>query len=365
MHLVASITGHGFGHVAQTAPVLNMLHARIPDVRLTIRSTAPVELLRARIKMPFEHLRSEGDIGMLMTSSLDVDVARSRAAYRAFHDNWEARVADEARLLTELGATHVLSNVGYLTLAGAQKMGTPNVALCSLNWADIYKHYCGADEIFKQIEACYTGADAFIRTTPGMPMENFTNRVTVGPIAALGQNKSRELHQHLGLEASMRLVLVSLGGISDRLPIERWAHIPNVRWLVQRSWNIDHPDAIVIESLPFDFCDLMASADALLAKPGYGSFTEAACLGIPVLYVARPDWPESPCLVEWLKLHANCREVSRAMLQAGNIADDLNVLWSAPRKPPVNPTGADELADWLFDRYFTGTRLLRVKSQPQ
>lgn len=352
MHLAVSITGHGFGHVAQTAPVLNVLQARIPGLRLTVRSSAPLELLRGRIAGPFEHQKTEGDIGMLMSSSLDVEVNGSRAAYRAFHDNWEARVAGEARLLKQLGADLVLSNVGYLPLAGAQQENIPNVALCSLNWADIYKYYCGADEIFEQIEACYAGADAFLRTTPGMAMENLSNRVYVGPVAALGRNRRKELRRHLGLAASAKLVLVSLGGISDRLPIERWPRISGVHWLVQQSWDIKHPDAIVIESLPFDFGDLMASCDALLTKPGYGSFIEAASTGIPVLYVARPDWPESPCLVEWLQQHANCRKVSRQALNAGDIARDLDALWAAPVKPPFAPAGADEIADWLIARYF-------------
>ena len=62
-----------------------------------------------------------------------------------------------------------------------------------------------------------------------------------------------------------------------------------------------HPDAVVLESLPLNFSDLLASSDVLLCKPGYGSFAEAACSGIPALYVNRPDWPEAPALIEWLQ----------------------------------------------------------------
>jgi hypothetical protein len=92
--------------------------------------------------MPFTHLQSTGDIGMIMTSPLAVDVEKSRAAYCAFHADWPRRVAEEARLLQALGADLVLSNVGYLPLAGAQQTEINNIALCSLNWADIYRHYC-------------------------------------------------------------------------------------------------------------------------------------------------------------------------------------------------------------------------------
>lgn len=349
-HLVASISGHGFGHVAQTAPVLNILHQMLPQLRLTVRSAVPLTHLRSRIRAPFEHLPSEGDIGMVMSSALDINVGESRAAYRIFHANWAARIADEARLLRDLGADLVLSNVGYLPLAGAQRAGIPNAALCSLNWSDIYRHYCGDDATAAQIHACYASADAFLRAMPGMAMETLPNAVPAAPIATAGNNRRDELDHHLKLAKEQKLVLVSLGGIASRLPIERWPRIDGVRWLVQQSWRVEHPDAIVLESLPMNFSDLLASSDALLCKPGYGSFAEAACSGTPVLYVSRADWPEAPALTEWLQQHSLCREISRAALEQGNFAGELGEICNAPRPTPVIPAGAQQVANWLAER---------------
>ncbi|HLP97037.1 MAG TPA: hypothetical protein VK149_01190 [Sideroxyarcus sp.] len=349
-HLVVSISGHGFGHVAQTAPILNLLHQRMPELRLTVRSTVPTAHLRSRIRAPFQHLQSEGDIGMLMSSALDVCAAESCAAYRQFHADWDARVAAEANLLRELKADMVFSNVGYLPLAGAQRAGIPNAALCSLNWADIYRHYCGDYAIAAQIRSCYANADAFLRATPGMPMSDLPNLLPVSPIAAVGNDRRDELNHHLQLSAEEKLVLVSLGGIASRLPMERWPRIAGVRWLVQRSWQVEHPDAVVLESLPLDFADLLASCDALLCKPGYGSFVEAPCSGTPVLYVGRPDWPESPALIEWLQRHGVCREVSRRQLEDGDIAAELAALFAAPQPAPPAAAGAGEVADWLLRR---------------
>lgn len=349
-HLVVSISGHGFGHVAQTAPILNLLLERMPQARLTVRSAVPLEHLRSRIHAPFAHLQSHGDIGMVMSSALDVRVEESRAAYRAFHADWEARIAEEARLLRELGADMVFSNVGYLPLAGAQRAGIANAALCSLNWLDIYRHYAGDDDIAAQIHDCYARADAFLRTTPGMAMETLPNLVTVAPIAAVGNARRDELDRHLKLSKEEKLVLVSMGGIASRLPIERWPRIDGVRWLVQGSWQVEHPDAIVLESLPLGFGDLLSSSDALLSKPGYGSFVEAACSGTPVLYVNRPDWPESPALVEWLQRHGACREVSREQLERGAIRQALFELWSLPAPVAPDPAGAAQAADWLMNR---------------
>lgn len=346
-HLVVSISGHGFGHVAQTAPVLNALHRRMPKLRITVRSSVPLTHLKSRIHVPFAHQQSSGDIGMLMSSALDVLVEDSRAAYRAFHADWDARVADEARLLRELDADLVLSNVGYLPLAGAQLAGIPNAALCSLNWADIYRHYCGDGLIAAQIHSCYANADAFLRATPGMAMSDLPNLIPLAPIADVGKNRRDELNRYLGLSKSDRLVLVSMGGIASRLPIERWPRIAGIRWLVQSGWQVEHPDAIEIESLPMGFGDLLASCDALICKPGYGSFVEAACSGVPILYVSRADWPESYALIEWLKLHSVCREIPRLVLEEGGVSNYLNKLWNSNRTNPVLPPALNQVIDWL------------------
>lgn len=346
-HLVVSISGHGFGHVAQTAPILNLLHEHMPQLRFTVRSSVPLFHLRARIQAPFTHLTSEGDIGMLMSSALDICIEDSCSAYRTFHSDWDARVADEAHLLRELGADIVLSNVGYLPLAGAQQRGIPNAALCSLNWFDIYRHYCGDDAIAAQIHDCYANADVFLRATPGMPMSNLPNLIPVAPIAAIGYNRRAELNQRLKLSSDEKLVLVSMGGITGRLPIERWPRIAGVRWLVQENWHVQHPDAIILETLQLSFSDLLASSDALICKPGYGSFAEAACGGVPVLYVSRADWPEAPPLIAWLQQHCSCHEVSRQTLEQGNIAEALKEIWNAPRPKPVMPKGAEQAAAWL------------------
>jgi len=198
-HLVVSISGHGFGHVSQTAPILNALHQRMPQLRFTVRSAVPVGHLRSRIHSPFTHLPGDNDFGLVMSSAMDVRVDESRAAYRTLHSDWDARVAGEARLLREIGTDMVLSNIAYLPLAGAQRANIPNAAMCSINWADIYRHYCGDDDIAKQIHGCYTNAGAFLRVTPGMAMTDLPNLIPVAPIAAVGTNRRPEIFSRLKL----------------------------------------------------------------------------------------------------------------------------------------------------------------------
>lgn len=353
-HLIVCISAHGFGHVAQTAPILNQLHARLPALRITIRSMSPLSHLQSRIHVPFDYIRESSDIGMLMSSALDVNVKASNDAYHAMHRDWGAKVMHEAAALRELSPDFILSNVGYLPLAGADRLGVPCAAMSSLNWADIFTHYCGAisgaHHIATQIQVAYNHAEAFLRLTPGMPMRELYRRQEIGPVAAVGRYRRAEINTSLNLHPDEKLVLVSLGGIGGNLPMDAWPRLPGVRWLVPADWRSMHPDAHVLESLNMPFGDILASTDALICKPGYGSFVEAACSGVPVMYSSRDDWPESAYLAQWLAAHGVCREISRAVLESGSFSEALVELLAQPKPQPVAPTGIVEAVNWLEKR---------------
>lgn len=350
-HLLVCISGHGYGHVAQTAPVLNALRELLPELLVTIRSPAPLAHLRTRIRGPFQYLRESNDTGMLMASSLDVRVQDSASTYQRLHRDWGLTVSNEARELRDIAPDFVLSNVGYLPLAGAHRAGIPCAGMSSLHWGDIFAHYCGAisgtHHIVEQIRLSYANAGAFLRLTPGMAMPALPNLVEIGPVAHVGNQRRADIDRMFGLTPQDKLVLVSLGGFDSHFPIEAWPRLPGVRWLMPASWRPAHPDALVLEALEMDFSDVLASSDALICKPGYGSFVEAACSGVPLLYTQRPDWPETPVLAAWVAEHGHGTAITRQQLENGQFAAELQALLALPRKPPATPTGIAQAAAWL------------------
>lgn len=341
MHLFADITAHGFGHLAISAPVLNALAEIAPELRLTVRSRLPLAKLRERIAPPFTLIEAASDFGYVMHDALRVDREASAAAYRAAHADWPARVAAEAEFLRSLAPHAVLSNVAYLPLAGARQVGIPALAICSLNWADLFAHHFPgepwAPPIHAQILAAYRDADAFLRLTPGMPMHDLARVEPIAPIAARGTRHD------LGLGTG-RKILIALGGFDHRLPVDDWPRLPATRWLVPASWQCRHPDAVAFDDPGLSFTDLLASVDAVITKPGYGSFAEAACCGTPVLYLRRDDWPEQDCLIDWLEQHGRCREIAADRLRRGDIVRDLETLLALPAPPCPQPDGALQAA---------------------
>jgi hypothetical protein len=351
MHLLATVTAHGLGHLAQTAPVLDALRRRLPTLRLTVASTLPEARLRQRIGGEFRIEARPLDFGFAMRDAFRVDLPASAAAYRALHTDWPAQVAHTRDWLQALQPDLLLCNAAYLPLAAAAELGLPAYGMSSLNWADLFAHLFGAEPwaapIHAQMLQAYRSATAFVKLRPGMDMPTLPNGRWATPVARLGRSRRAELHQRLGLVEGERVVLVAFGGIDTRLPLEQWRFEAGVHWLVPEAWRFQQPRVSTLDALGWHFSDLMASVDAVLGKPGYGTFVEAACLGTPVLYAPRPGWPEQEPLVQWLQAHARAVEVDEAALRSGALGDALQRLWRMPAPPPVQPTGAEEVAALL------------------
>jgi hypothetical protein len=225
------------------------------------------------------------------------------------------------------------------------------VALCSLNWADIYRHYFSgreeASKVLAHMEAAYQSARAFLCPQPSMPMQFLDNQVSVGPIAAQGCQRREDLVQRLGLNSEQSLVLVAPGGIETRFAIENWPEGQGIHWLVSECWQVQHPDASPLEHTGLGFPDLVNSCDAVLGKCGYGTVTECVLNGTPLLYIPRPDWPEEQSLLQWLEAHGAAVELDPECLVTGKFKD---IVQQANSRTITSPaaTGISQAADYLY-----------------
>ena len=352
-HLLVTISPHGYGHAMQTCLVLNALHQCRPDLRITLQTTVSRDFLSSRLNLLYTLLPINHDFGMLMNSAVDIDVPASHQAYQQAHENWPTRVTQTSQDLQHLQADVILADVPYLTLAAAAQIGVPTIALCSLNWFDIYKHYCHdlpqADKIQQQMLDAYQSAAVFLQPQPSMPMPELHNTQSIGCLAELGENQRESLLQQLQLPENTRLILVALGGINMPCPVHRWPVLKNTCWLIPSAWHTERSDMRVFNTLALSFIDTLCSCDLILTKPGYGSFTEAACNGIPTLYLRREDWPETPYLTDWLHQHTAAQAITREQLHHGDLQNSIEQVLALPRPSPPAPTGAEQAAQMIND----------------
>jgi hypothetical protein len=287
-----------------------------------------------------------------MHSALAIDLDASAEAYRVLHAEWSRVVTGSARSLQQLAPDLVLADIPYLTLAAAAVAGIPSVALCSLNWADIYRHYfakeAGSGRVLGEMEAAYGSARAFLCPEPSMPMPFLNNRREIAPIAVRGRNLRAELNHQLGIGEDQLLILVAPGGIRTRFPMEEWPDGQGIHWLASAEWQISHPDVSDYELADFSFTDLVASCDAVLGKCGYGTVAECVSNATPLLYIPRPDWPEEQTLLDWLNRHNAALPVADSVKVSGDFRSIVPRL-DKLRVRRCEPVGAVQAAEYLLE----------------
>ncbi|MGC2854216.1 hypothetical protein ACM64Y_01985 [Novispirillum sp. DQ9] len=344
LRVAAAITPHGFGHAAITLAVLDALHGLLPQgLDVTFITRLPADLLRTRWGRPCQIVdhAAASDFGMLMTSSTGVRVRDSVAAYTAAHEHWDDVLAREAAVLAEARPDVLLSCISYAALAAARRLGVPAVGVGPFTWHEILSAYAPeAVAILDTMRAAYAAADAIIATSPAVPM-TFANLRAVGPVGRPGLARRRDLTASLGVGEDCRLALVALGGIAEDVPVADWPSVAGWRWVV--------PDEVAAAGMSIS--DAIASCDAVITKPGYGTFVEAACAGTPILYRDRPDWPETAGLAAWLARVVPCIRIDAETFSRGALADHLHML-AKPRaagRPLGAPEGNRQAAGIIID----------------
>jgi len=347
-HLLVALTGHGFGHAAQTAPVVDALRTRRPGLRISVRTDLSAAALAPFFPDVTAISRPTADFGMPMSSAIDVDLAGAERAYGDLHRRLQAVIDIEAAALARLQPDLVLANIGYVPIAAAARAGIPALGFCSLNWLGIARGYAAgwrdAGAILGAMATCYRTARGFVCPTPAMPMPEL-DTVQVGPVARQGTRRREALAARLGLAAGERIVLVSLGGIDTSLDLASWPAVAGHHYVTAGLAPPPRADMTPLERLGVSHLDCLASCDAVVTKPGYGTIVEAACHAIPALYVRRGSWPEEPYLLAWFDAHGTARELSRAALARGELAPALAALWGMARRPAVPATGNHEAAE--------------------
>lgn len=350
-HLLLAVTAHGYGHLAQSAPVVECLCRRIPGLRVTLQGDIDPGFARRRLPAGFTQIRAAADLGLVMDGPLVTRWVESLKAYRAFEAEYGRHLERQLILLRKLAPDLVLADVPWLPLDAARRLDIPAVGLCSLTWYDVLRECPLGDqvpaELLERMAAAYGSADLFIRPAPSMPMDWLPNGVDVGPIAAQRPHRGAEIRGRLGLASDRPLAMMQFGGFAGFDPLRDWQEQEQVHWLVQDLGGTRRRDASALADLGLDMLDVIGSLDLLLAKPGYGTFAEAACHGVPVLYVSRGDWPEEPVLTRWIRHQVPAQEVPLSDLLAGRLAEPIHNLLAAGRSRPLEPSGIEAAADLI------------------
>jgi L-arabinokinase len=98
--------------------------------------------------------------------------------------------------------------------------------------------------------------------------------------------------------------------------------------------------------------DVVAAADIVITKPGYGIISESIANDTAILYTSRGHFVEYDVLVREMPRWVRCGFISNEDLIAGNWQRALDDLCAQPAPPErADVAGAERAADLIAERY--------------
>jgi hypothetical protein len=341
--LVAYISGHGYGHYIRSTAVLS----RIRGVKTHLRTNVRAFFLARKAGQDV----SEVDVGpgVVQRGPLQSDLFATRRALEQHLADWPRLVAAEAAFLRRSGARLVFGDVPPLAFAAAAEAGIPSVAMANFSWSWIYDGFAAADPWFAvaaaQLREAESRATLLLELEMGGGLDSFPRRRPIAPVARPLSRPREAIRAALGIEKKSPIVLFSLGGFGDDFEVE----LQGARHqLLVTSVKLTRPPPGVRPIEPSDQLphhELVAAADCLLGKPGYGTVAECLRIPTPMCWLPRSDFREWAPLAEAIRRWLPNAPVTLDDLRSGSWADAVDAAIAAsPRETPPAPDGAVEAA---------------------
>jgi len=363
--IVFYVTGHGFGHASRVIEVINALAARRPDLEIHVRTTAARWLFDLTTTRPVVFHVAECDTGVAQIDSLRPDIAATVERAARFYEGLAPRLDQEAAWLSETAPSLVVADIPPLAFAAAHAAGIPAVGLSNFTWDWIYEGYREDLGEAGWLPARLADLQRTAREAWRLPMhggfDSYSTVVDVPFVARHSRRGRPEVREALGIVGDRPVVLVSFGGVGQEgLPLDAVAReggltvvttappsSPRAGTVLAR--RLDSGVVLVDERALYAgalrYEDLVAAADVVLTKPGYGIIAEAIANGAALLYTSRGRFAEYDVLVREMPRYLRCRFISNDDLAAGRWTPHLAALLAQP-PPPERPAtnGADVVA---------------------
>ncbi len=357
------VSGHGFGHASRDIELANTLASRRPGLTIHFRTTAAQWLFDLTATGSTVYHRAEVDTGVSQIDSLHVDEAQTVRRANDFYGTFDDRVSHEAAWLRDVGAGLVIGDIPPLAFAAAARAGIPSVAIGNFTWDWIYDGY----EVFAReaphVVPTIHAANALATRTLRLPLHGGFKGLDAIDIPFIARRSARsgdDTRAALGIRADRPVVLASFGAYGATLPAERVAANERLTVIETRVSHVDPAESRGADGRLLRFGehelydrgvryeDLVAAADVVLTKPGYGIVSECIANGTALLYTSRGRFVEYDVFVAEMPRLLRCRFLPRDDLVEGRWAPAVEALLAQPPVPQPPTNGAGVAADVIL-----------------
>lgn len=342
------ISGHGLGHASRSGQIINALRQRHPEIAVEVVSSAHPWFFSGFLDPSVPVRRLSLDLGVLQRDSLVMEEAATLQACRDFLPLRQQLVAAEAATLRTDNVSLVAADIPAPAFAAAAMAGVSSVAISNFSWDWIYaglaERHPGYEDVVAAIAGDYAQADLLLRLPFYGDFPAFRRIEDLPLVARKAKRTATEMRRALGIAEGTKVGLISFGGFGlrefDSSPLAR---LTDWVFLTESGLGSSAANIRVIAADHY-YPDLVAAADVVITKPGYGIVAEAIANDTAVLYTARGDFREQALLVAGLHRYARAREIGNEELRRGKWGQALAALLAQPGPQETLKANGDVVA---------------------
>ncbi len=356
--IVFYVSGHGFGHASREIEVINTLGTARPDLAIILRTAVASSLLTRTLRVPVIRLDGPCDTGVIQRDSVTHDDEATVREAVAFHQTLRERTTAEVERLATWNVQAIVGDIPPLAFEVAAEIGVPSIAIGNFTWDWIYEWYPEAlrqaPHLLEDIRRSYRRAARALELPLSGGFDVFPSVTAIPFIARHSQWTRTDARRRLGLDRARPVALLSFGGYGlPRLDISLldcladWTILLTDRITEGGAQPPEHVRFISEESFAGDlrYEDLVAAADVVVTKPGYGIISECVAHDTAILYTSRGHFREYDLMVGQMPSLLRCRFISQDDLFAGRWYAALSALMRQPSAPVRSGTdGASHAA---------------------
>ena len=302
--LYVAITSHGFGHVTRTAALINQLLQVNPEILPIFVTTAPRWLIEKYVTGKFLYRPRSLDVGVIQADSLAIDLDATVQHLEELRSQADTIIRSEVDFIHLNRVRLVFADIPPLAASIAHAAGVPCWMAGNFGWDFIYEEYGSAFEGYVDwYRELYGQCDRLFRLPFHPRMDAFPHIEDVGLTGGTPSGSAEQVRDQLQLDGDRPTVLLTFGGMGIRnIPYDRLRAFPEWQFIsLDRNAPDDLANLTQLDGELWRPVDVMPACDRVVVKPGYGTFSEAMRVGVPISSMTRTGFAEAELLLSGLQ----------------------------------------------------------------
>jgi len=356
------ISPHGYGHAARSCAIMDALSEQQPEIQFEIFTTIPEHFFSSALQAQYRYHSAQTDIGFVQQSPTVLDLGKTLGQLNDFMPFSPERVDQLATTLTQSKCQAVICDIAPIGITVAQQLGIPSLLIANFTWDWIYQSLTTEKPEFKpiisQFETLFAAATHTVFTEPHCHQPEQTE-LLAAPIARKHRETAAQVKASLGITDKLPVVLVTMGGMSDRYPfIEKMEQQSRALFILTGTSESKRQGNLIQISndTPVYLPDIVYLSDLVVAKLGYSIIAETYHADVPMLYVPRELLRESPVLESYVEKQLAATKLPEDEFYRGDWIEQISQYiqpTTQDSKSITKENGADQIATFVLSKLTT------------